>query len=493
MTVTSAIFFLCAAIAALVYRWLPQRTRKYWLLAVSIGFLATWSWKFVIVLGVLTLINYWFGLRADPDNAHSRRWVIAGIVLNVAALIIFKYSNFYLPDTIRLLGKLGISLSDGLQILLPVGLSFLTVQWISYLLDVGNKMLPAQRDPVKFSLYAFYFPRLLSGPVERARIFFPRLDAPLKVDRALLERSLVLIVTGLFRKLVFADPMFGMIPADAFTAPANYAGQHLFLWLLAYGFALYNDFAGYTMIVRGVSLWFGIELTNNFNLPYLSRNFSEFWNRWHISLSAWLRDYIFYPLSLKLVRRNKNQKAFFNFVLPPMVTMFVSALWHGLSWSMLLWGGLHGLYLVAERIPSLIKPQKPVNERPRWRQGLGIVTTFIFAMLAWVPFKTSIGNTLTYWASMLDWDKPDLFLLKRVIKGKTLLLSWTAFNIPNPILCLVLAGAIVFDLLQHRSGNELFVQRWPRWAQILLIVILLLVVVLAAFTHEAAPFVYQTF
>lgn len=493
MTVTSAIFFLCAVVGALIHHWLPEKFRKFWLLALSLGFVATWSWKFIIVLGVLTLINCWFGLRADPVNPHSRRWVISGILLDVLALFIFKYSNFYLPETIKLLSKLGLTLTDGLQILLPVGLSFLTVQWISYLLDVRNRLVEPQRNIVKFSLYAFYFPRLLSGPVERARVFFPRIDNPLKVDRALLERSLMLIVTGLFRKLVFANPMFNMIPADAFTAPANYAGQHLLVWLLAYAFALYNDFAGYTLIVRGVSLWFGIELTNNFNLPYLSRNFSEFWNRWHISLSSWLRDYIFYPLSINLAHRNKNQKAFFNFVLPPMVTMFVSALWHGLSWNMLLWGGLHGLYLVVERIPSLIKPQKTLNERPRWRQGLGTLITFVFAVLAWVPFKTSIGNSLVYWKSLLDWNRPDLSLLMQALKGSTKLVSWTALNLPNPILCLVITAAIVFDLLQDRGREETFIQKWPRWAQVLLIVILTLVAVLSVFTHQLAPFVYQNF
>jgi alginate O-acetyltransferase complex protein AlgI len=493
MTVTSALFFVCAIAAVLIHFWLPKQWRKYWLLAVSLGFLATWSWKFVLVLAVLTLLNYWFGAKANPQNARSRRWVIGGIVVNILALFIFKYSNFYLPETIKLLNSLGLSLSDGLKILLPVGLSFMTVQWISYLLDVGSGSMPPERDLVKFSLYAFYFPRLLSGPVERARLFFERIDNPLTIDRQLLERSLVLITTGLFRKLVFADPLFGMIPANAFTGAANYAGQNLFVWLLAYAFAIYNDFAGYTMIVRGVSLWFGIELTNNFNLPYLSRNFSEFWNRWHISLSSWLRDYIYYPLSIKLLRRNKNQKAFFNFVLPPMVTLFVSALWHGLSWNLLLWGGLHGFYLVVERVPSLFKRQTPLNDRPRWRQRLGIALTFVFAALAWVPFKTSVANTLVFWKSLFDWDWPDFFLLGRVMSGSTLLLNWSGFNIPNPILCLVLLAAIVFDLLQNRGRDELFIQKWPRWAQIIVIVVLLLVVTVLAFTHQSAPFVYQTF
>ncbi len=493
MTVTAALFFVCAVAAALVYRWLPAKFRNYWLLAVSLGFLATWSWQFILVLGALTLLNYLLGFKAAPTGKHARGWTTTGIVLNVLALFIFKYSSFYLPEAVRLLNSMGITVSDGLQILLPIGLSFLVVQWISYLLDVTNGRMEAQRNFVSFSLYAFYFPRLISGPVERAHAFFERLHNPLPVDRALLERSLVLIFTGLFRKLVFANPLFAMIPADAFTAPAEYAGQHLVVWLLAYAFAIYNDFAGYTMIVRGVSLWFGIELTNNFNLPYLSRNFSEFWTRWHISLSNWLRDYIYYPLSWSLLKRNRSQKAFFNFVLPPLLTMLVSGMWHGLSWNMLLWGGLHGLYLIVERVPSLFKAQPSVNERSHWRQWLGRGVTFLFAVLAWVPFKTSVPNTLAFWKGLALWQKPDFFLFKSVILGDRQFLNWSSFGLPNPILCLLLAAALAFDLLQHRGGSETFIQRWPRWAQVVLVVILLLVAVLAAFTHQSAPFVYQTF
>jgi D-alanyl-lipoteichoic acid acyltransferase DltB (MBOAT superfamily) len=188
-----------------------------------------------------------------------------------------------------------------------------------------------------------------------------------------------------------------MIPADAFITPLDYPGQQLLAWLIAYAFAIYNDFAGYTAIVRGVCLWFGIELSPNFNLPYYARNFTEFWNRWHISLSNWLLDYIFYPLAWSLRRRVPDQNHVLNIVLPPMITMLVSGMWHGLAWNMLLWGGLHGLFMVLERLPSLKKPPVPLNKRPRWRQRLGVLLTFSLAALAWVPFRMELPVALQYW------------------------------------------------------------------------------------------------
>ena len=213
------------------------------------------------MLAVYSAVNYFLGLRSSPSAPHFKRWAHAGIVFNILFLFVFKYSDFFLPQFSALLNSLGF-LEPGhvLQILLPVGLSFLTVQNISYLLDVANKRLPAENGFIRFALYIAYFPKLLSGPVERARLFLPRLAAPITVDRQLLERSAALILTGLVRKLVLANPLFNMIPAAAFATPLDYPGQNLFFWLLAYAFALYNDFAGYTAIARGVK---GIIISPN--------------------------------------------------------------------------------------------------------------------------------------------------------------------------------------------------------------------------------------
>lgn len=490
MTVTTLLFFVFACAAALLYRFLPRRFKTPWLLLVSLGFLFTWSWQFVISLSLLTLLNFWIGLHVAPELKYRRVWFYAGIALNILAILVFKYNNFYLPWLAALLKA---PLSDGLKLLMPIGLSFMAVQWVSYLLDVSNGRMTAQKNLLLFSLYAFYFPRVVSGPVEKAKQFFARLENPLAVDRPLLERSAVLIVSGLLRKMVFADPLFNLIPAAAFTQPAQYGGLQLLLWLVAYSFALYNDFAGYTLIVRGVSLWFGIELANNFNLPYLSRNFSEFWARWHISLSNWLRDYIYLPLSWKIMHSKSKLKGWVNMIVPPLITMGVSALWHGISWNMLLWGGLHGIYQIVEHLAQKIRPQGPLNERPRWKQGLNTGITFLFAVLAWVPFKMPLQTALLYWQSLLHWVKPDLHLYVQALHNEIPYPALTGTQYMNLAILGLLAVAIFIDLNQNRKKSELFLQQWPRWAQIVVVVVLLTVIVLATYSNNVAPFVYQTF
>ena len=309
----------------------------------------------------------------------------------------------------------------------------------------------------------------------------------------MLERSAALILTGLFRKLALANPLFNLIPEQAFVTPLAYSGQNLVFWLLAYAFALYNDFAGYTAIVRGVSLWFGIELSPNFNLPYTARNFSEFWNRWHITLSNWLRDYVFFPLAWSLRRGVPQQDHFVNVVIPPMLTMLVSGMWHGLSWNLLVWGTLHGLFLVFERLPSLNKPVVAMNKRPRWRQRLGSVVTFVLVVLAWVPFRMLLPVAAQYWKGLAHWTMPDFLGLARAFVGWSPFSGWSQFDLPNPILLLVLLAAILIDRLQQRAGNEEFLLTRPRWLQVLLVMLLLLVSLLAAFSDSTAPFVYQGF
>jgi alginate O-acetyltransferase complex protein AlgI len=492
MTVTSLLFLALAALAAVVYRRLPFQWRNSWLVLVSAVFIATWSWKFILILAAFALINFLLAKKIDPGSPSRKKWVWLGVIFNILVLFIFKYNKFFLPEFEQLLNSMGI-LHPGaaLQILLPVGLSFLMVQVVSYLIDVSHDRLKAENNLLKFGVYILYFPKLVSGPIERARQFLAELDSPLPFNRPLAERSTALILTGLFRKLVFANPLFNLVPPDAFVTPSNYSGQNLFFWLLAYAFALYNDFAGYTLIVRGVSLWFGIELTNNFNLPYLSRNFTEFWTRWHITLSNWLRDYIYFPLSRSLLKRFPKRNHFLNFVFPPMLTMLVSGMWHGLSWSMLVWGGLHGLYLIVERVPGLWHPITPLDEQPRWRQNLGVAITFLFASLAWVPFRMEIPVALEYWKGLICWSLPNIEAIRSALAGQ--IYSWSVFNLPNPILILLLLGAASLDLIQNRQKSETPVLGWRRSWQIVFILILLTAALLALFADTIAPFVYQSF
>jgi alginate O-acetyltransferase complex protein AlgI len=476
MTITSLNFLVFAALAVTVYYLLPRRPQNFWLLFVSYAFIVSWDWTFAVVLGILTAINFLLALRLRiNDRGHSGLlWL--GIGFNVLNLVIFRAAGFFIPELEAMLTSLGLSIqAGGLQILVPLGLSYYTLQTISYLVDVYRGQLKPESDFVNFALYSAYFPKLLAGPIERAHAFLPKLAQPRMVDHRVIAQSVMLIFVGLARKLIIADALTASFLADVFEIPAKYSPPELVFWLVIYAFALYNDFAGYTDIARGISGFFGVELSPNFRAPYSSRNFTEFWKRWHITLSEWLRDYIYYPISRALSRTNSRYRGLANLVVPPLITMLVSGLWHGFSLSMLLWGGLHGSYLIVERIPGLWRPIVPPQNQPLWRQGLAVVVVFSLVTLAWVPFRWELPEALQLWAALLDW-------------------SDAAIRYRRMFLVLpLLLGSLVLDFMQHRSEDEFIFMRWSPLTKAVCMAIVLFWLFIVTGGDFEQPFVYQAF
>jgi alginate O-acetyltransferase complex protein AlgI len=474
MAITSIQFLAFVVLVLAIYYALPRRPQNYWLLLASYAFYTSWAWQFAATLAALTAINYLVGRRLEPDRRGRRLWLWAGIGVNVAALIVFKYADFYLPRLLAFLEGLDVRAgAGGIRILLPMGLSFIVVQAIAYLVDVYRGQMQPTGDPLDFALFFAYFPKLLSGPIERARAFLPVLAQDRVVDNDLFARSFTLIVIGLVRKVVIADTLMSVLEQVAYEDVATLAAPVLWVRLIVYSFALYNDFAGYTSIVRGVSGLFGIELSPNFRHPYFARNFTEFWNRWHITLSHWLRDYIYYPLSRALLRRNPSRRSAVNLILPPVVTMLVSALWHGINPHVLVWGAMHGIYQVVERIPSLWRPVIPPQKWPVWRQGAATGAVFVLAILAWVPFQMSLPETLVYWRGLF---------------------TWTRWVTPSFRYLVALAPPLALDWVQYHFEDEVVFLRWPRVVQVVLLAFTLIGIFLFAqadFTGE--PFVYQGF
>jgi D-alanyl-lipoteichoic acid acyltransferase DltB (MBOAT superfamily) len=458
-----------------VYYVLPRRPQNYWLLFVSYAFYASWAWKFCLILLGLTVANFFLAKQFQKSERNKAGLLWLGIALNVITLLFFRTADFFLPGFISLLANLGINISDhSIQLLLPIGLAYYSLQNISYLIDVYRKQMAAATDFIDFALYLAYFPKLLAGPIERARTFLPKLVQSRRVDNNMFVRSLTLIIIGLVRKLFIAGVLSAIIFWDAFETPTKYTGPELIGWLLIYGLYLYNDFGGYTSIARGISGLFGLELSNNFKQPYFARNLTEFWNSWHISLSNWLRDYVYFPLSRLLHRSGADQHKLSSLILPPMVTMLVSGLWHGLSWHMLLWGGLHGSYQVIERLASLRKPIEANQDLPFWRQGLGMLTVFILVSFAWVPFVMDVPVALAYWRGMFDWTY--------VIRFRRIFLF-------IPFFILVLA----IDWLQRRYQDEEFFLRWPLLVQASLLAVSLFLILILLQGDIDEPFVYQGF
>ncbi len=457
MIVASLDFAAFVAVAATVYHLLDARARAWWLLATSYFFYALCAWRFAPVLAVVTLATWALGRRIARADGYRRHWLAAAIVTIVATLAtlrhFFRGEPFAGPFVV-------------------VGISFYALQAISYLVDVYDRTLPSARPLRDVALYLAYFPKLVAGPIERARDFLPRLDRPHAVDDGAFAAALTSIAVGLTRKLVVADPLAALLTPQAFTAPAGLGAGVLVASLLGYVFVLYNDFAAYTDIVRGVSMLFGIELAPNFAQPFFARSFGEFWSRWHMSLTSWLRAYVYLPLSRALLRRRRRVGTTLPLVVAPMVTMLASGLWHGASLHMLLWGGLHGVYLAAEQLArSLRRDPTAAAARPPARQALVAVMVFAVGTATFSLFRMHTGDALAFW--------------REVLHGG-------AGAPPSAALIFYVFLSFGIDWAQHRNAADGFL-RWPRPVRAAVLSTLGLLWLVMSDRHAVTPFIYGGF
>jgi alginate O-acetyltransferase complex protein AlgI len=458
---------IATIIALPIYYLLPRRAQNVWLLLVSLGLYAFWSWRAILLLLGIAALNYWLAQKVEATAERPGKWwTAAGIVANIGSLIGIKY---LLVDT---LPRWTAAQPDVGPLLIPIGYSFITLQLISYLVDVFNRRIQAEHSFIDFALYLMYFPKIIAGPIERAGKFLPALKRPRVVDNSQLERSFALIIFGIVRKVVCADVLLRMLNQQAFDDPLSYGGPALALALLTYSLLIYNDFAGYSNIVRGISGLFGINLTMNFRQPYLARNVSDFWARWHISFSEWLRDYIFFPLSRSLAGRWRNRNHVIHFVLPPLAAMVVSALWHEMRWHMLGWGLLHALYLILRRYFQKAVPASYQTLVPY--QIISTILTFLLVALAWVPFRAGTTSTLIFWSRLFTWANPTPVSLM-------------------PFIPVILSFAL--DAAESSHGREPLYMRWPRLGRAAALAVALLLIAAVAFwpNAQAQTFIYQGF
>lgn len=356
----------------------PKRYRNGLLLVASYVFYGAWDVRFLGLLLLSTSVDFVVGraLGSTDTQAIRRRLVVLSVAVNLGILGTFKYLGFFLASTAGLLEGLGLSPNlPSLSIILPVGISFYTFQTMSYTIDVYRRTQEPEAGFVRFALFVSFFPQLVAGPIERARRLLPQLEDR-SVTTAGFEEGLMLIARGLFKKVVIADSMARLVDA-AYASPG---GLGTFGALIAiYGFTLqiYGDFSGYTDIARGSAKLVGVDLMENFAQPYFSRSITEFWRRWHISLSEWLRDYLYIPLGGN--RKGKNRT-----MVNLLLTMLLGGLWHGAAWTFVVWGGLHGLWLASERLRGSGREYADLLlRRDWWRVGL----TFHGVALLWVVFR----------------------------------------------------------------------------------------------------------
>jgi alginate O-acetyltransferase complex protein AlgI len=366
----------------------PWRFRKLFLLVASLLFYMSWSPPFALLLLGMAVVCFVTGLAvaAASDAVVKRRRVTVGVGASLAILAYFKYRGFLLQN----LAFLGVRLDPQLaEILLPLGISFYTFHAISYMVDVYRGRVAAHRNFFDVALYLAFFPQLVAGPITRASQFLPQLASPRRPSAPAAERALMLVALGLFKKVVCAD-VLGEYVDQVFNALGAQPGVNLALAAYAYAFQIYFDFSGYSDMAIGLAALLGFELPINFRLPYVAENPAEFWRRWHISLSTWLRDYLY--ISLGGNRRGRG-RTYANL----MLTMVLGGLWHGPAWNFAAWGTYHGGLLAAHRWWRERHPDSRAGHVRRWRVLVHRLAMFHLACIGWVLFRAkSAGDIAAY-------------------------------------------------------------------------------------------------
>jgi len=386
-TLTFGLFFLIVFPAVWAAR--SNEWRKLLLLVASWVFYGAWDWRFVPLLIGSALINWGTAaLIARGDDARARgALLIGGVAANLSVLGFFKYFDFFAEQAGSLLTLFGIGQDAPLmQVILPVGISFFTFQGISYVVDVHRGRVPAARL-LDILLLMSFFPHLVAGPIVRAADLVPQFQQTPKLNRGMVSMGLLLIVWGLFKKAVIASELATQFVDPVFSAPSAHGSLDLILAAYGYAVQIYCDFSAYSDMAIGIAALLGYRFPRNFDRPYRSASLQEFWRRWHISLSRWLRDYLY----IEALGGSRGGK--FRLYRNLMITMLLGGLWHGAAWTFVIWGGLHGAALVVERVWAT-NPRTRAIVLPHWAK---VVLTFHIVTLGWIFFRAaSFGDALAY-------------------------------------------------------------------------------------------------
>lgn len=408
MLFNSLQFVLFFITILVLYFALPYRYRWILLLLASYYFYMCWNAKYIILIIISTLIDYFASLRmaALSERRQRRKYLLLSIFSNLGLLFTFKYFNFFSRSFYDLFQAIGLHVpTPVLNVLLPVGISFYTFQTLSYTIDVYRGKIPAEKHLGIFALYVSFFPQLVAGPIERASNLLPQFQRKNDFDDSRTVSGLRLMLWGLFKKIVVADRL--ALYVDAVYNNVDFHGGLTFaVATYFFAFQIYCDFSGYSDIAIGAARILGYDLMKNFDRPYFSRTVPEFWRRWHISLSTWFKDYLYIPLG---GNRVKTRRLYLNLFL----VFFVSGIWHGANWTFLFWGALHGLYIVISRLTLSARDQlvQRLNISPWIVQTFRTLITFHLVWFSWIYFRAqSLGQANQIVAKIFARPWGDLFV-----------------------------------------------------------------------------------
>jgi alginate O-acetyltransferase complex protein AlgI len=382
----NSLTFLVFFVAVYALFWvIPGWTgRKLLLLAASYLFYAAWSPPYVGLLLLCTVTDWWLArwIGAVERPSYRRALLVLSLVTNLGLLSYFKYGQFLLENFTALLAALGVAYhAPASNIVLPVGISFYTFASLSYTIDVYRRDIKADASLADYALFVSFFPHLVAGPIVRASVLLPQIATPHRPTSHQLGWGLSLLIMGLFTKVVLADSIFAPVVNEFYASPAKSSAVNAWTAVLSFSGQIYYDFSGYSLCAIGLALCFGFSFPDNFRHPYAARSFSDFWRRWHISLSTWLRDCLYIPLG-------GNRRGALRTYVCLAATMIIGGLWHGASWMFVLWGALHGTYLALERAVRRTYPSLG-NTAASGQYQLFHFLVFLIVTLTWIPFRAA--------------------------------------------------------------------------------------------------------
>lgn len=467
MLFNSFVFVAYFVLVYLVYLVLPHRWQNRWLLVASYYFYGCWDWRFLALIWFSSSMDYWVakGIPLASSAEQRRVLVAASVVVNFGILIIFKYFGFFADSLHDLLMTFGLEVSwTTLNIVLPVGISFYTFQTMSYTLDVYRGQLAPTRNYLNYLLFVSFFPQLVAGPIERAAHLLGQVEKPRIITMSGWREGCWLILLGYYKKVVLADNLAPFVN-EVFNAPGQVHGLGVLVGLLAFAFQIYGDFSGYSDIARGTARLMGFDLMLNFRMPYFALNPSDFWRRWHISLSTWLRDYLYIPLG---GNRGGVRRMYLNLAL----TMLLGGLWHGAAWHFVAWGAYHGALLIIFRLGG-------GSEKSSGNYGVAAriamtVGFFILTLGGWLLFRVNhLSDVPILMTSMFQpwaWN------------GKLALLSVVVFAGP----------LVILEHFQERHQNMSIIKQWP-WPVRYAIYAVMFFAIITAGAMDTYEFIYFQF
>ena len=488
------VFFVIVLLLMILVK--SSRIKRGILLVASYYFYAYWDYRFALLMFAMTYFNYYAGLKMESSQTPKSKkdWLIISLVFNLGVLGFFKYFNFFIDSTNVLLNPLNVKLPF-LNILLPVGISFITFEVMSYTIDIYRNINKSAKSFWDFALLVAFFPHLIAGPILKPKQFLPEIEEDVIIKRENLIYGFQIFLLGLVRKVFIADRL-ALFVDPVFQSPQAYSSMTLWFAVIAYAIQIYCDFCGYTDMAIGVAKCLGFDIPKNFDVPYISRSVTEFWRRWHISLSTWLRDYLYIPLG---GNRKGKQRQYFNLF----VTMLLGGLWHGASWNFVAWGGLHGIGLAIHKMymervqkePKISKPaelnvKRPVLGSAEQVTTLGFfrpsyLTSYLYNVLAWFVTFTFVCVTWVFFRST-DFSISLLILQKMFFLANPSRITWYSNS-----LIITISALIVCDYVgnQLNKGVKLKLNRFRELFVVFFIVFGLIFLA----PQNPSPFIYFQF